>query len=49
MNGVRFPSLDFTEEAYINAGGNKFVRSEARVLYRDYKFFTVETETTIKK
>jgi hypothetical protein len=48
-NGVRFPSLDFTEEAYVDAGGKKFVRSVTKVLYRDYKFFTVETETTIKK
>jgi len=48
-NGVRFPSLDFTEEAYIDADGKKFVRSETKVLYRDYKFFTVETETNFKK
>jgi hypothetical protein len=48
-NGVRFPSLDYTEEAYVDAGGKKFVRSETKVLYRDYKFFTVETETTFKK
>jgi hypothetical protein len=48
-NGVRFPSLDYTEEAYVDAGGKKFVRSETKILYRDYRFFTVETETTFKK
>jgi len=48
-NGVRFPSIDYTEEAYVDAAGKKFVRSETKVLYRDYKFFTVETETTFKK
>lgn len=48
-NGVRFPSLDFTEEAYVDAGGKKFVRSLTQVTYKDYKFFTVETEATFKK
>ena len=47
-NGLRFPSLDYTEEAYVDAGGKKFVRSETKVIYRDYKFFTVETETNFK-
>jgi hypothetical protein len=48
-NGVRFPSLDFTEEAYVDGAGKKFVRSRTQVTYRDYKFFTVETETEFKK
>ena len=48
-NGVRFPSLDFTEEAYVDAGGKKFIRSQTQVSYKSYKFFTVETETNFKK
>jgi hypothetical protein len=42
--GIRFPSRYFIEEAYITKSGKKFVRTEINVLYRDYKFFTVETE-----
>ncbi len=48
-NGLRFPSLDFTEEAYVDGSGNKFVRSQTQVAFKDYKFFTVDTETTFKK
>ncbi len=48
-NGIRFPSLDLTEEAYVSKDGVKFVRATTKVIYRDYKFFTVETETEIKK
>lgn len=43
-NGIRFPSRLFVEEAYIDQGGKKFIRSETEIIYRDYKFFTVETE-----
>jgi hypothetical protein len=43
-NGIRFPSRYFIEEAYIGKKGKKFIRSEATVIYRDYEFFTVETE-----
>jgi hypothetical protein len=42
-NGLRFPSKDTTEEAYIK-NGKKHVRSLTTILYKDYKFFTVETE-----
>ena len=48
-NGVRFPSLDYTEEAYVDGAGKRFVRSQTQVTYKDYKFFTVETETSFKK
>jgi hypothetical protein len=44
-NGVRFPSRCSIEEGYRNKKGKKFVRSETRVVYKNYKFFTVETET----
>jgi hypothetical protein len=47
-NGVRFPSRDFTEEAYVDGSGKKFIRSQTQVIYKDYRFFTVEAETTIK-
>lgn len=43
-NGIRFPSKDTTEEAYLLKNGKKFVRSLTTILYRDYKFFTVELE-----
>lgn len=43
-SGVRFPSSYRIEEAYINKKGKKFIRSETTVTYKDYKFFTVETE-----
>jgi hypothetical protein len=44
-NGLRFPSLDQTEEAYVGKNGDRFVRSVTKVAYKEYKFFTVETET----
>jgi hypothetical protein len=43
-NGIRFPSRDYSEEAYLKPDGKKFVRSRTSVIYRDYKFFTVETD-----
>jgi hypothetical protein len=48
-NGLRFPSVDFTEEAYRGANGRLFVRARTNVTYRDHKFFTVETSSTFKK
>lgn len=43
-NGIRFPSRLFVEEAYINQKGKKFIRSKTDIIYKDYKFFTVETD-----
>jgi hypothetical protein len=43
-NGVRFPSRLTVEEAYLNDAGKAFVRSKTDVVYRDFKFFTVEVE-----
>ena len=43
-NGIRFPSSLFIEEAYLNERERAFVRSETRVVYKDFKFFTVEVE-----
>jgi hypothetical protein len=44
-NGIRFPSSMFIEEAYLNDRGRVFVRSLTTVVYRNFKFFTVEVET----
>ena len=43
-NGIRFPSRYSLREEYISRRGKPFLRSETSVIYRDYKFFTVETE-----
>jgi hypothetical protein len=43
-NGIRFPSRSYTENAYIDKNNRKFVNAEISILYKDYKFFTVETE-----
>jgi len=43
-NGIRFPSRLAVEEAYLNDKGKIFVRSRTEVVYRDFKFFTVEFE-----
>lgn len=43
-NGVRFPSRLSVEEAYLNDAGKAFVRSRTEVVYKDFKFFTVEVE-----
>jgi len=41
---IRFPSRYFIEEAYISQKGKKFIRSKTEVIYKDYRFFVVETE-----
>lgn len=43
-NGIKFPSRFFVEEAYIDRNGKVFIRSETDVIYKNYKFFIVETE-----
>jgi hypothetical protein len=43
-NGIRFPSRLYIEEAYLNDKGKAFVRSKTDVVYKDFKFFTVEFE-----
>jgi len=43
-NGIRFPSRLSVEEAYLNDAGKAFVRSRTEVVYKDFKFFTVEVE-----
>ncbi len=46
-NGLRFPSRDVSEEAYL-LDEHKFVRSLTTIAFRDYKFFTVETDAAAK-
>ncbi len=43
-NGVRFPSRLVVEESYRNVRGETGVRSRTEVVYKDFKFFTVEVE-----
>ncbi len=43
-NGIRFPSRLTVEEAYLKPSGKAFVRSRTDVVYKDFKFFTVEVE-----
>jgi len=48
-NGIRFPSKYFVKEEYSHPYRRNFRRSETTVTYRNYKFFTVETNVHIKK
>ncbi len=41
-NGIRFPSRLYVEEAYLKDKGKAFVRSKTEVVYKDFKFFSVE-------
>jgi hypothetical protein len=43
-NGLRFPSRNYIELAYLRKDTEKFANAEISVLYKDYRFFTVETE-----
>ena len=43
-NGIRFPSRFLIEEAYLNKRGRTDIMTKLLVIYRDYKFFTVETD-----
>jgi hypothetical protein len=43
-NGIRFPSRFRIEEAYVEPGGGRFVRSETTVVYENFSFFVVEVD-----
>ncbi|HUU39157.1 MAG TPA: hypothetical protein VMW46_13255 [Candidatus Desulfaltia sp.] len=43
-NGLRFPSRSYAENAYIGKDKRKFVNAEISIVYKNYKFFAVETE-----
>ena len=44
--GVRFPSKLYYEEAYQDKRGRMVVQSLGNVTFRDYQFFTIETQVT---
>jgi len=43
-NGMRFPNALSIEEAYVDENSRAFVRSKVDVVYKDFKFFTVEVD-----
>jgi hypothetical protein len=43
-NGIRFPSRNFCEQACLLADKRKVVDARISTIYKNYKFFTVETE-----
>ncbi len=47
-NGIRFPSKFHVKEIYIGRKGKRLLASETIVIYKNYKFFTVETDVTFK-
>ena len=48
-NGIRFPSKYFVKEEYLLPGTGRIKMSETTVVYKDYRFFLVETEVKIKQ
>ena len=48
-NGIRFPSKCTITEAYQRKREGRFTRSKTTITYKDYKFFTVETEVKYDK
>ncbi|GEM_PF-659500 len=47
-NGIMFPSRYSVKEIYLGRRGERYILSEMQVRYRDYKFFTVETQVIYK-
>lgn len=43
-NGLRFPSLNYSEQGYILLSKRKIANARISVVYKKYKFFTVETQ-----
>ena len=43
-NGLRFPSRNYSEQGYILSSKHKVANARISVVYKKYKFFTVETE-----
>ena len=48
-NGIRFPSKCSIIERYLRQKGGSYTRSKTTITYKDYKFFTVETEVKYDK
>jgi len=47
-NGVRFPSRRIAKETFTTPEGKEHLKYESKCSYLNYKFFTVETEVSIK-
>lgn len=47
-NGLRFPSRNYSEQGYILPGNHKIANARISVVYKKYKFFTVETNVDFK-
>ena len=48
-NGIRFPSTHIVKENYIHKRtGRRYRNAEIKVVYKDYKYFVVETEVKYK-
>jgi hypothetical protein len=47
-NGVRFPGSQLIKETYITKNGKEHTKYEAGYVYDSYKFFTVETEVSVR-
>jgi len=47
-NGLRFPSRYEVVEEYLTARNVRLIKSEQEVVYRNYKFFIVETDVRFK-
>ncbi len=47
-NGLRFPSRNYSEQGYILPGDHKIANARISVVYKKYRFFTVETAVDIK-
>ena len=47
-NGIRFPSRYIVREEYVHPRWGKEKKSEITVVYKNYKFFIVDTEVKIK-
>lgn len=48
-NGLRFPSRNYSEQGYILPGNHKIANARISVVYKKYKFFTVETHVDVKE
>jgi len=46
---IRFPSKFVLSEEYINQRGVHYIRAVLTVVFKNYKFFTVETEVEVKR
>lgn len=45
-SGIRFPSKFYLVDSYINKTGKQVIRAKQTHLYRDYRFFSVQTDVS---